>query len=171
MAKLQCICSCKYLASLKCKMQFKLKILCHSKTARFFTFHYVSRFHPAFFHVSSCPFWRLHGPTVHVTAQQLGSLAQTTSSTARHTLEIPQGSVLSVPHVWSIMRKYEIHWNNLNYMKWSSAWHQLTLKARHWGLTYLPKWRDPLEQWALGWSGEMWIASTVLIFYLLLSVP
>lgn len=82
---------------------------------------------------------------------------------------------------------------------WNRSWHdhEMTpslwicaatytqrLKARHWGLTYLPKWRDPQEQWALGWSGReqrlcrKWIASTHIntfsnfsFFNLLLSVP
>lgn len=64
-------------------------------------------------------------------------------------------------------------WNDSREMKWPSLWicaatYTQRHKARHWGLTYLPKWRDPLEQWALGWSGRgqrlcrKWIASTPL---------
>lgn len=135
----------------------------------------ISWVHPAFLHVFEFPvFGRLHGPTVDVAAQQLGSLAQTTSRTTTFSTTLDE-----------IDRE-----NDREMMvKWPSLWICATtytqrLKARHWGLTYLPKWRDPLEQWALGWSGRgqrlcrKWIASTHIntfsnfsFFYLFLSVP
>lgn len=130
---------CEYLGALKCKM---------------LRFNEISWVHLAFLHVFSFPFLGAF------TGQRLMSLRSNLAAW----LKPPHGPLLSAPHLDEITMKW-FSWNEMT-ISLNLRSNLQRLKARHWGLTYLLKWRDPLEQWALGWSGRgqrlcrKWIAST-----------